>query len=176
MKAIAYTDGSFQRIQHSDGRYVPLCGGGVYLNCPDYQQPVKHMIKNIKIENIRYRNIAGELEAAKVAIQLALLSQCGEIDIYHDLEGTAYWANGKWKAKNPLTKDYVAFIGVMRTKMKINFHWIKGHEGDEGNELADDLADKAVQEAYNDLKIKGEIDSWIKYFQTSCPALLIPGK
>lgn len=175
-KSIAYTDGSFQRVKTEDGRYVPLCGGGIYLTADTLGKPIEHKVSNINKESVQYRNIAGELEAAKTAIKLALLAKCDTIDIYHDLEGTANWALKKWKCKNPLTKDYVAFINAASTKIKINFHWVKGHNENEGNEKADNLADEAVKEAFNVLKVKGEIDSWIKYFQASCPALLIPGK
>ena len=91
-------------------------------------------------------NIIGEIEASKGAIGHAYDSKKKKVVIYHDLEGTARWASGKFRAKNEYTKSYVKFIESYDKKIKIIFIKVKGHSGNKYNDLADELAKKAVKE------------------------------
>lgn len=97
------------------------------------------------------RNIDGEVEAAKQAIQYAIDNLDDDITIHHDYEGVGAWAEGRWKAKKLIPALYVKFLNENKSKFKhnISFSWTKGHNGDYMNELADEYAKNAVLEYKN---------------------------
>lgn len=90
------------------------------------------------------RNVAGEIMGAKTAIDYCLQNDIRRIEIYHDYEGVGKWADGKWKANNPLTQAYKQFVAEARQKMSITFVKVKAHAGNKYNELADKLAKRAL--------------------------------
>ena len=66
--------------------------------------------------------VGGEIHAAMDAISYWYSRGELELTILHDYIGVREWANGGWRAKNPHTKEYIAFIKEYRAKgMKINF-------------------------------------------------------
>jgi len=96
-----------------------------------------------------------ELLAAIKALQ-ALTEPC-KVDLYTDsqylrkgvLEWMSNWKKRGWKtsAKQPvknqqLWQELDAVIG----NHTISWHWVKGHAGDEGNELADALANRGIDQ------------------------------
>jgi len=90
------------------------------------------------------RNVAGEIMGAKTAIDYCLQNDIKRIEIYHDYEGVGKWADGKWKANNPLTQAYKQFVAEARQQMSISFVKVKAHAGNKYNELADKLAKRAL--------------------------------
>lgn len=92
------------------------------------------------------RNIDGEIEAAKKAIAFAIENYNEDVEIYHDYQGIGAWADYKWKRNKELTRDYADFVQKAREKYehKISFVWVRGHNGDEMNEVADEHAGNAV--------------------------------
>ena len=61
----------------------------------------------------------------------------------------ANWQRRGWKtaAKKPVkNKDLWQRLDKAREKHQIDWHWIKGHSGHEGNERADQLANRAMDE------------------------------
>jgi ribonuclease HI len=88
------------------------------------------------------RNVAGELSATMRAIKWAKDNGVRPVTIHHDYAGIAAWAVGDWKANNPFTQAYAAFI---RPHLSwVAFNKVTGHAGVEGNELADKLAREAL--------------------------------
>ena len=67
-----------------------------------------------------------------------------EIDIYHDYEGISKWCLGLWKANKPGTIKYREYYLSIKDKLKVNFIKVKGHSNDKYNDLADELAKKAI--------------------------------
>lgn len=99
-----------------------------------------------------------ELLAAIKALQ-ALTEPC-EVDLYTDsqylrkgvLEWMANWKKRGWKtsAKQPVkNQELWQALDAVISKHKINWHWVKGHSGHEGNEMADELANLGIE------KLKG---------------------
>jgi ribonuclease HI len=96
-----------------------------------------------------------ELMAAIQALE-TLREPC-TVDLYTDsnyvrqglTEWLPQWRKRNWKTadKKPVkNQDLWERLDVAATRHKIQWHWIKGHSGDEGNELADRLANKGVDE------------------------------
>lgn len=98
-----------------------------------------------------------ELRAAIEALNL--LNQPCEVEFYTDSEyvknGLTKWIFGwkkngwKTKTKQPVKNgDLWRALDTASTRHKINWHWVKGHAGHEGNERCDQLATEAI----NDIK------------------------
>ena len=89
-------------------------------------------------------NVAGEIKGSEAAMQYALDHEIPEIVIYHDYEGIAKWCTGAWKANKEGTRVYQAFYQEASRKVKVHFVKVKGHSNDKYNDMADQLAKKAL--------------------------------
>ncbi len=90
------------------------------------------------------RNVAGEIHGAAYAMQYALEKGYRKLCIYHDYEGIARWCLGDWKTNREGTKAYKACYDSIKDRLEIQFVKVKGHSGDTYNEMADQLAKKAL--------------------------------
>lgn len=132
----AYIDGSFseKRGVYGYGGYISF--NGVYYliqgdgNAADYME---------------HRNITGEVRGAIEVMRRAMQLGIKEINLYYDYAGIEQWASGAWSCKNNLSQFYKAYYDKCGSSLKVNFIHVKGHTGEEGNELADLLAKDAVQ-------------------------------
>lgn len=99
-----------------------------------------------------------ELMAAISGLE-ALTRKC-RVKLYTDskyvLQGITEWMtdwkNRGWKtaAKKPVKNvELWQRLDAAAQKHEIEWHWVKGHTGDEGNELADALANRAIDEMLN---------------------------
>ena len=127
----AYTDGSFNK---NKGIY----GSGVVM-FTDKQEELHFQSSGSKYS--QYWNVAGEVEAAKLAIEKAKGLGCTKLTIHHDYEGVGCWATGYWRAKNDYTQEYVRY--TKECGLKLSFVHVKGHSGNKYNEMADSIASKA---------------------------------
>jgi ribonuclease HI len=92
-----------------------------------------------------------ELQAAIEALR-KLKEPC-EVDLFTDSEyvsdGITKWIKG-WKArgwkKKVKNKELWLELDAATSKHKVNWQWIRGHSGTEGNERCDFLAVQAAQE------------------------------
>jgi ribonuclease HI len=77
------------------------------------------------------------------------------IDLYTDsnylrqgiTEWIFNWKKNNWRttSKKPVAnKDLWIEISELSSVMAVNWHWVKGHDGDPGNERADYLANRGV--------------------------------
>lgn len=105
----------------------------------------------------------GELETTNnrmemmAAIQaLALLQRPCQVELYTDseylLKGATQWMQG-WKKRGWKTAAKKAVknqelwqqLDDVLSTHKVNWHWVKGHSGDPGNERADELANQGIE-------------------------------
>lgn len=129
----AYIDGSFM-----NGKI----GMGAVLVIDDEVYEYSDSVTDEKYLN--FRNVAGELFAARYVLEFAVKNNIKDIAIFYDYSGIELWATGEWKAKNELTKEYADFYKEISTKVNVHFRKVKAHTGIKYNELADKLAKKGV--------------------------------
>lgn len=132
---IAYVDGSY-RSDTGEFSYgmVILQNGEEHCFCQ----------KMTDKELAQMHNVAGEIKGSEAAMQYALDHNIPEIVIYHDYEGIAKWCTGAWKANKAGTQAYQAFYQEAIKKIKVHFVKVKGHSNDKYNDMADQLAKKAL--------------------------------
>lgn len=119
---VAYVDGS-----NTDNRV----GSGVV------------MIFGSATENkdaVAIRNIAGEINSAMMAMHTAKMLGKNKVTIIYDYAGIEEWAVGSWSAKTDLAKKYKQFYDNIKQFIDVEFVKVKGHTGNEGNEMADKIA------------------------------------
>ncbi|MCS5589347.1 MAG: ribonuclease HI [Candidatus Thioglobus sp.] len=141
-KIVIYTDGGC--------RGNPGIGGwGVWLRYGDHDKKLKGGAKDTT-------NNRMELMAAIKALE-AIKSSTIDIDLYTDskyvMSGINEWIKGwklrGWKTANkkPVKNvDLWQKLDDVNTRHNVHWHWVKGHSGDIGNDMADELANQAMDE------------------------------
>ncbi|MBQ3291468.1 MAG: ribonuclease H family protein [Mogibacterium sp.] len=138
----AYVDGSYDA---ASGRFS--CGVIMIRTGADGIIKTREMSQAYDDpEAAKQRNVAGEIMGSKTAIDFCLRNGIPEVEIYHDYEGIGKWADGIWKANNPLTQSYRNYVAKARTRMKITFIKVTAHSGNKYNEIADKLARQALEQ------------------------------
>lgn len=95
-----------------------------------------------------------EMQAAIQALNT--LTRSCQVELYTDssylrqgiTEWMANWKRKNWKtaAGKPVkNQDLWQALDEAATRHQVSWHWVKGHSGDEGNELADELARKGME-------------------------------
>lgn len=133
--AIAYVDGSFDEVS---GCY----GSGLIIFFGKEEVRISHKYDNPSMASMR--NVAGEIMASVEAMRYCLSIGIKELTIYHDYEGIAKWPTGAWKTEKDGTKAYKDFYDKVSDRLDVKFVKVKGHSGDEYNEVADYLAKEAI--------------------------------
>ena len=131
----AYVDGSF-----SSGKSFGC--GCIILKDGEIIAEISKAYEDEELATMR--NVAGEIKASELAMQYALDNGYTSLSIYHDYQGIASWCLGEWKTNKAGTIAYKQFYDDIKDKLKVNFIKVKGHSGDEYNEIADRLAKKAL--------------------------------
>ena len=131
-------------IYYTDGSASPNPGPGGFAVIKDLRP---HILGS---EEGQTTNIRMEGKALIAAIQDA---GDDKVEIYTDSEFwinvVTKWAPG-WQARGWTKKggeiknlDIVQELFELYTNSNVDLKWVRGHEGDEGNELADEWANKA---------------------------------
>ncbi|WPE17507.1 ribonuclease HI [Candidatus Thioglobus autotrophicus] len=139
-KIVIYTDGGC--------RGNPGIGGwGVWLRYGDHDKKMKGTEKDTT-------NNRMELLAAIKALEV-IKSKDISIDLFTDskyvMHGINDWIKG-WKAKGWKTAakkpvknvDLWQRLDTLNETHTVHWHWVKGHSGNVGNDMADELANQAM--------------------------------
>lgn len=136
---------STEAVAYVDGSYDVATGSFSYGMVMFHKGKEEHFSKKYESNDLAsMRNVAGEIEGARAAMQYCLDRGIKSITIYHDYIGIAAWCTGEWKAKQEGTMDYALFYRAASLHVDIRFQKVKGHSGDKYNELADKLAKEAL--------------------------------
>lgn len=133
----AYVDGSFDKTTNRYSYGVVIVKNGQIVET-FYQAD----------NNPRYVEsfqIAGEVFGAIAAIKWAIEEGYQAINIRYDYMGIEQWATGMWRANKPVSQDYIEQFKKLAPQITVRFQKEKAHSGVEYNELADQLAKKALQ-------------------------------
>jgi len=118
---------------------------GLVLLTPKFEK-IKFYYGKLNEPNwAKLHNVAGELTGAIAAIQYSIIHKYQKIIIFHDYLGISKWALNQWKRNLKCTQAYFQFIQSSLLKIKIEFKWIKAHNGNRWNEIADTLAKKGLK-------------------------------
>lgn len=134
-KMVAYVDGSFLKGK-------PEFSYGAVIGFEGEQYEFCEKIQDSELASMH--NVAGEIKGAEFAMKFALEKGCKELYIYHDYEGISKWCRGEWKTNKEGTKAYKAFYDEIKNKIAIHFVKVTGHSGDKYNDIADQLAKRAL--------------------------------
>ncbi|MCH5210914.1 MAG: ribonuclease H family protein [Oscillospiraceae bacterium] len=133
--AVAYVDGSYNTE-------TKIFGCGVVIFHNGEEKTFSRSFSDPEMASMR--NVAGEIEGAKLAMRFCVDNNIEEIDIYYDYEGIEKWCSGAWKTNKDGTAAYKRYYDEAARKVRINFVKVKGHSGDKYNDMADRLAKEAV--------------------------------
>lgn len=134
-----------EAVAYVDGSYDVTTGSFSYGMVMFHDGKEEHFSKKFENSDLAsMRNVAGEIEGARAAMQYCLDKGIKSVTIYHDYIGIAAWCTGEWKAKQEGTMDYALFYRAASLHVDIRFRKVKGHSGDTYNELADKLAKEAL--------------------------------
>ena len=140
-KVVLYTDGAC--------RGNPDPGGwGAYL------QYGKH---HRRLHGFEPQTTNNRMELTAVIEGLKALKRFCAVELYTDskyvmhgiTEWLAGWKQNGWKtaAKKPVkNQDLWQQLDQQVNQHQITWHWVKGHAGIEGNEIADQLANQAIDQ------------------------------
>ena len=133
----AYVDGSYE---HSIKEY----GSGVVILRNDIVEKI-YSIKGNEESLVGMRNVAGEIEASKLAMKYCIDNNIKHLKLYFDYEGIEKWCIGAWKTNKEGTIEYKKFYDSIKDKLNVEFIKVKAHSGDRYNEEADKLAKAALR-------------------------------
>lgn len=140
---VIYTDGACNK------QYIG--GYGAYLKTDSDE---------LKLSGYETNTTNNRMELMGVIVALEKLNQPCNVTLYTDSvyvkEGISNWIK-KWKINNwktanrkdVLNKDLWLRLDEVANKHNIEWCWVKGHSGVEGNEICDALATNAVKECLN---------------------------
>lgn len=137
MHYIAYTDGSCDNLS------IHKAGGAGYVILKDGEI--------IKMKNKGFLNTTNNRME-----MLAIISVCNSLPegAYVDIYTDSQYAIGAFIRGGKMNQDLMELFCKSSYHLAgVRFHWVKGHSGNEYNEMADDLAFSAYREICEEYKI-----------------------
>jgi ribonuclease HI len=147
-KIIIHTDGSHLKkdpnavtygIVFQSGDDIKTASGS--LDVPEFRRLYGSMVSNP----------TAELYATAKALEIIRDLKNADINFYADYMGVSMWLKGEWLINKDYIRDIVAHAAVKIKKLEsqgcsVTFNWIKGHNGDPLNELADLMCRKSTHD------------------------------
>ena len=133
--AIAYVDGSYCKDTN-----MFSYGAVIFYN----EEKLEFSKAFQDYELAEMDNVAGEIKGSEFVMQYCIDNNIKSVNIYYDYQGIEKWCTGEWKANKTGTKNYKDFYQNASKNVLINFIKVKGHSGNEYNDLADKLAKSAL--------------------------------
>lgn len=117
-----YTDGSVIKGQRGGWAYVALCGDLCLIGSGQQKNTTNNRMELL-------------------AVIMALKEFKVDLTIYTDSKYVCCFANGTWSNKNrKKNTDLWAEFDQLIDNRCIRFEWVRGHNGNEYNELVDKIA------------------------------------
>ena len=147
------TDQSTGRVTlYTDGACRGNPGPGGWGACLEFGDARKELYGYDRETTNNRMELTAVIESLK-----ALKRRC-QVDLFTDskyvLQGMTQWIDGwkrnGWKtaAKKPVKNaDLWRQLDAQVARHDIDWHWVKGHSGNPGNEKADQLANRGIDEA-----------------------------
>ena len=118
---------------------------------------LRHNGKEKTLKGAEPHTTNNRMELTAAIMGLAALTRPCQVDLYTDsqylrqgmMEWMAQWKKKGWRnsKKEPVKNvDLWQKLDELATRHQIKWHWIKGHAGHPENELADTLANQAIEE------------------------------
>ncbi len=134
--AVAYTDGSYNK------QYNIFTFGAVILH---NKQKIEFFEKFNNHKWLKLQNTAGEIMGVVKVIDFCLKNKIKSILIYYDYKNLELWLNKNAKIKKHEIFLYREYVEYAKENLLMKFEWVKSHNNDKYNELADCLANKAYE-------------------------------
>jgi ribonuclease HI len=141
---IIYTDGA---CKGNPG----LGGWGVVLRSGDKEKHLYGGEKNTTNNRMEMTAVIKALNALKSSCHIQLFTDSQYVNRGVN-EWLQNWKKAGWRtaSRAPVKNvDLWQAIDELLDGHEIEWHWVKGHSGDPGNDLADELANRGVLEAGN---------------------------
>jgi ribonuclease HI len=132
----AYVDGSYEHSLRAYGSGVVILKGEKIQETFSVRGDDKNLVA--------MRNVAGEIEASKIAMKYCIDNDIKDLILYFDYEGIEKWCSGVWKANKEGTIKYKKYYDSIKNKLNVKFIKVKAHSGNKYNDLADELAKFAL--------------------------------
>ena len=143
-KIVFYTDGSGSKGKCSG--ITPAGWGWCYRQGEDWltsHGPVYTDPSHFRFLGARVgSNNTGEVSAIIEALLYALEHEYTHVHIHSDSQWAINTITGKWRAKANKELVHTAKRLYKHSGVEVTLHWVKGHAGHEGNEMADRLAEQ----------------------------------
>lgn len=126
-----YTDGSYNRSR--------FLGSYAFIVVEDEKIIYKN---SATLYNPKSWNIDGELEAILEGLKWSIKNGFKDIVVYSDLKmASSIFKTKKRTQGSAITKKYKEQVEFMKGLANISVVWIKGHNGNKYNELANTMAE-----------------------------------
>ncbi len=151
---ITYVDGSYEHslLKYAFGCVFLMPDGTIYVENGSGSNP----------ESAKLRNVTGEMLGSMFAVRFAIKNGFKSVEIRYDYEGVEKWVTGAWKSKTELTQKYAEAMRRWSSQIQISFTKVAAHSNVYFNEMADQLAKKALidKDGVPEIRRREEMEPW----------------
>lgn len=151
---ITYVDGSYEHslLKYAFGCVFLMPDGTIYVENGSGTNP----------ESAKLRNVTGEMLGSMFAVRWAIKNGFRSVEIRYDYEGVEKWVTGAWKSKTELTQKYAEAMRRWSAQIQIRFTKVAAHSNVYFNEMADQLAKKALvdKDDIPEIRLREEMEPW----------------